>query len=111
MVSSVPTRVFFRDVYARTQTEVQACLGFLTARELNFVDISPQQRAWLLGARCALSWVLGMPKGGAMIAKLIDGVATPGVVSIGVADDFMAERRRVQDGLYDYSTGNFNSGG
>ena len=107
MTSSVTTRIFARDVYARTQGEVQAALQIVAARETNFVDITPQQRAWFIGARCALAWVLGLPRGGRKMAELVDGVATPGVVSLHVADDWMTARRDVLAG---FSAGNFNTG-
>ena len=104
---SIPTRIFFRELPARTQEEIQTCLQVVAARERDFVNISPQQRAWFQGARAAIAWVLGLPKGGRKIAEMLDGVATPGVVSITVADDWMQQRRDVLAGL---SVGSFNTG-
>ena len=104
---SVPTRIFFRDVYARTQTEVQCALQVLAARERDFQNVTPQQRAWFMGARAMAAWVLGLPRGGQKVAEMMDGVATPGVVSLTVADDWMRARRDVLAGL---SAGNFNTG-
>lgn len=103
---SIPTMVYFRDVYARSQTEVQTCYQVCAARERDFVGITPQQRAWFQGCRAALAWVLGLPKGGRAVARMMDGIATPGVVSLTVADDWMQQRRDVLAGY----SGGFNTG-
>lgn len=89
---SIPTRVYFRDLLARTPEQIQGAHGALAAREMNFRDVSPQQRAWLMGARSALAWVLGLPNGGRKVAELLEGIATPGVVSLTVATDFVEKR-------------------
>lgn len=108
MTGSIPTRVFFRDLGARRPDEVQAAYQVCAAREMNFVDISPQQRAWFMGARSALAWVLGMPKGGRKIEEMMRGLTTPGVVALDVADAFMQTRRDVLAGI---SADGFNTGG
>lgn len=41
---------------------------------------SPEQKAWLMGARCALAWMLGLPKGGRMLERMLEGQALFGVV-------------------------------
>lgn len=103
---SVPTIVLFqRELTAHSADEVQLCYQVLAARERDFVNISPQQRAWFQGARAMAAWLLGLPKGGRKIAEMLEGVATPGVVSLTVADDWMQQRRDVLAGL---SAGNFN---
>lgn len=90
---SIPTRVFHRDLYARTAAEVQNAVQLVLAKELNFVDVTPEQRAWFLGARCALSWVLGLPKGGRKMAELVAGVDLRGAVSLQPGTDFINETR------------------
>lgn len=34
-------------------------------------NLSPERKAWFMGARCALSYVLEMPRGAAMLERMI----------------------------------------
>lgn len=95
---SVPTKVFHRDVYARTAAEVQNACQTLLAKELDFTNITPEQRSWFLGARSALSWVLGLPKGGRKMAELIGGVDLRGAISLQPGTDFINEARAASGG-------------
>lgn len=90
---TIPTRVFHRDLYARTASEVQNAVQMLLAKEFNFTDVTPEQRSWFLGARCALSWVLGLPKGGRKMAELVDGLDLRGALSLQPGTDFILEAK------------------
>jgi hypothetical protein len=93
VTGSIPTRIFHRDLYARTASEVQNAVQLLVAKELNFDNITPEQRSWFLGARCALSWVLGLPKGGRKMEQLIGGVDLRAAISLQPGTDFINEAR------------------
>jgi hypothetical protein len=107
MTGSIPTRVFLRELLAQPAENIQTAYHMLTGHVRNAIDVSPQQRAWLLGARSALAWVLGLPKTGKPLAVLIEGLGTTSIVSLAPADDWMQNRRDVLAG---YSSGNFNTG-
>lgn len=95
---TIPTRVFHRDLYARTATEVQNAYQMMVARELDFKDVTPEQRAWFMGARAMAAWVLGMPKGGAKIAQLVEGIHLRGALSLAPGSDFIDQARIVASG-------------
>lgn len=59
----------------RSIAELLTAFQLVSAREIKLVaDGSPQQKAFVMGLRCALAWALHMPRGGRKLQQLMDGV-------------------------------------
>jgi len=66
--------------------------------EMRETDLSPQQKAYLMGMRCALAWVLELPKGGRKLADMMTGIPLNGVLPTMPVNEWSEALRKVQQG-------------
>lgn len=79
----------------RTFAEMMTAYHRITNEELKVLrEGSPQQKAWVIGARAAICWALQMPKGGLKIQKLMDGVPLLPVVGPLIGTEALEELGR-----------------
>lgn len=61
-------------------------------------DLSDQQKAYLMGMRCALAWVLSLPTGGRKLSDMMAGIPLNGTLPTMPVDEWLRKQKEVQQG-------------